>query len=214
MSLCGCNGFTETDIMWAINYIKNFKDSQEDDFKKALDIYMNTFFNSYQIGAIYDEDSKTIYLAQATDDKEQLAEIAQNVNSLSTSLNEIESDLSNINGDIDTINKNIAYNIESITTNGLTVRCVTFGKAIEILITGSPIEELNTSSNYADIATMNKTKFPSSGVLKYVVCGINTYCQLTASGSTIRLGHARTADNNQNTNINSSIYIKETFVID
>ena len=214
MPLCECNGFAETDIMWAVNFIKKFKDSQEDDFKKALDIYMKTFFNSYQIGAIYDEDSKTIYLAQATEDKEQLAEIAKNVNSLSTSLTEIESDLSNINGDINTINKNIAYNIESVTKNGLTVRCVTFGKAIEILITGNPTEELNTSSNYAEIATMNKTKFPSSGVLKYVVCNINTSCQLTASGSTIRLGYAKTIDDNQNTNINSSIYIKETFVID
>lgn len=214
MLSCGCNGFAETDIMWAINYIKNFKDSQEDDFKKALDIYMKTFFNSYQIGAIYDEDSKTIYLAQATEDKEQLAEIAKNVNSLSTSLNELESDLSDINGDIETINNSIAYNIESATANGLTVRCVTFGRAIEILITGKPTEELNTSSNYANIATMSKTVFPSSSILKYIVCGSNISCQLAATGSTIRLGYAKTIDTNQNTNISNSIYIKETFVID
>lgn len=62
MSLCGCNGFQQTDIMWAVNYIKEFRESQEDDFKKALDSYMNEYFNSFMMDAVYSEDRETITL--------------------------------------------------------------------------------------------------------------------------------------------------------
>lgn len=63
MPFC-CNGYQDTDIMWAVNYIKQFKDSQENDFKDALDEYMNKYFNSFMMNAIYNEETETITLQQ------------------------------------------------------------------------------------------------------------------------------------------------------
>ena len=61
---CGGVGYATTDLSWIINFIKNFKESQEDDFKKALDNYMEMYFNSYMMDAAYDSTSKTIILSQ------------------------------------------------------------------------------------------------------------------------------------------------------
>lgn len=61
---CYCAGYQDTDIMWAVNYIKKFKESQENDFKTALERYMDEYFNTFMINAIYDEDTETITLKQ------------------------------------------------------------------------------------------------------------------------------------------------------
>ena len=61
---CYCAGYQDTDIMWAVNYIKQFKASQEDDFKTALEQYMNEYFNSFMINAVYNKNSETITLKQ------------------------------------------------------------------------------------------------------------------------------------------------------
>lgn len=54
-----CN-YHDTDIGWVINYIKNFKEEQEDEFQKALKEYMDKYFNAIFLDAVYDEDSETI----------------------------------------------------------------------------------------------------------------------------------------------------------
>lgn len=61
---CYCPGYQDTDIMWAVNCIKQFRESQEDDFKVALQEYMNKYFNEFMMNAIYDAPTETIILEQ------------------------------------------------------------------------------------------------------------------------------------------------------
>lgn len=56
---CNCN-YHDSDIGWVINYIKKFKDEQEDNFQKALKEYMDKYFNTIFLDAAYDEDTETI----------------------------------------------------------------------------------------------------------------------------------------------------------
>lgn len=61
---CGSAGFQNVDLTWLINFIKEFRSEQENDFRKALDIYMEKYFNTFMMDATYDSASKTIILSQ------------------------------------------------------------------------------------------------------------------------------------------------------
>lgn len=58
---CGCGGYHESDMSWVINFIKEFRTEQENDFQIALEKYMEKYFNSILINAMYDETQKKIY---------------------------------------------------------------------------------------------------------------------------------------------------------
>lgn len=59
---CNCN-YHDPDIGWVINYIKQFRDEQENDFKEALDHYMQEFFQTAFINASYDSGKESILLS-------------------------------------------------------------------------------------------------------------------------------------------------------
>lgn len=61
---CWGAGFQNVDLTWLLNFIKEFRSEQEDDFKKALDVYMEKYFNTYMMDAVYDARTKTIILSQ------------------------------------------------------------------------------------------------------------------------------------------------------
>lgn len=58
---CNCN-YHDPNIGWVINYIKQFRDEQENDFKEALDHYMQEFLQGAFVNAVYDEGKETILL--------------------------------------------------------------------------------------------------------------------------------------------------------
>lgn len=58
---CNCN-YGRENIGWILNYIKDFKDSQENDFKIALENYMNKYFDSVFSDISYISESETIVL--------------------------------------------------------------------------------------------------------------------------------------------------------
>lgn len=58
---CNCN-YQNPDIGWVINYIKQFRDEQENDFKEALDYYMQEFLQGSFVNAVYDDVKETILL--------------------------------------------------------------------------------------------------------------------------------------------------------
>lgn len=62
MGCCNCAGYHDSDIGYWVNWIKEFQQSQANDFQIALENYMNQFFNQVMINAIYDEGSETITL--------------------------------------------------------------------------------------------------------------------------------------------------------
>lgn len=63
-----CNGnYSQENIGWIINFIKEFKESQENDFEKALDEYMKKYFNTVFADITYIEDTETIVLQVATE---------------------------------------------------------------------------------------------------------------------------------------------------
>ena len=61
---CWGAGFQNVDLTWMINFIKEFRSEQEGDFQKALDVYMEKYFNTYMMDATYDAGTKTIILSQ------------------------------------------------------------------------------------------------------------------------------------------------------
>lgn len=61
---CNCAGYHDADIGWMVNFIKEFKESQENDFQIALNNYLDKYFNSFMMNAIYDEGMETITLEQ------------------------------------------------------------------------------------------------------------------------------------------------------
>lgn len=58
---CNCN-YHDPDIGWVINYIKQFRDEQENDFKDALDHYMQEFLQGSFVNAVYDSGKESILL--------------------------------------------------------------------------------------------------------------------------------------------------------
>lgn len=62
---CNCN-YHNPDIGWIINFIRQFREEQEDDFQKALDAYMQKYFNAVFADITYRADTETIVLAMST----------------------------------------------------------------------------------------------------------------------------------------------------
>ena len=64
MLRCDCAGYHDANIGWMVNFIREFKESQENDFQIALNSYLDKYFNSFMMKAIYNEDTETITLEQ------------------------------------------------------------------------------------------------------------------------------------------------------
>ena len=63
-----CNGnYHQPEIGRILEFIKNFKESQENDFQKALEEYMKKYFNSVFSEITYDSETETIILQMATE---------------------------------------------------------------------------------------------------------------------------------------------------
>ena len=214
---CGCDIYKETDLAWMLNFIKEFKAGQENDFQLALKEYMDKYFSSYQIGAIYNAKERRIYLAQATDDKEQLAQLAQDIQAV-RELAEMQGiDIETLQSDVNDIKSDIEFKTWSgiINQGGASCRLIKFGKALQISFSGSVTNQIDVLSKYADIIdiTPSGIELPPSGILKNVINGAY-YFQLNSSGNIIRFGYCRNMSNNENAVINAgtTLYIKETFV--
>lgn len=64
MTGCNCAGYHDADIGWMVDFIREFKESQGNNFQIALKNYLDKYFNSFMMNAIYDEDTETITLEQ------------------------------------------------------------------------------------------------------------------------------------------------------
>lgn len=59
--------YHQSEIGWILEFIKNFKESQENDFQKALEEYMTKYFNSVFSEITYDAATETIILQMETE---------------------------------------------------------------------------------------------------------------------------------------------------
>lgn len=63
-----CNGnYSQENIGWMINFIKEFRESQENDFKIALQDYMQKYFNSVFSEIMYVPETESIRLQMASE---------------------------------------------------------------------------------------------------------------------------------------------------
>lgn len=65
MNMGCCNGgYHEFNLDWFIKRFKEIENQMENDFEKALNAYMEKYFNNIMINAIYNEDTETISLSK------------------------------------------------------------------------------------------------------------------------------------------------------